>query len=178
MRDPAAHSTLSHMSYARLAAIAALGLAACGGEYNPENSMQCGLQAIASANRVLERFQTGSSLMGTAPVEMRGTVPARVVGHGSGRALVAEGPNGVVAGFEGEGFPMRPGFAVALVDDSLEVFRGILIYEADGPADYPQIGTVSGEQMTIPLYAMRAPWSHISTEDCPLFRIPADTATR
>lgn len=149
--------------------------AACGGDRNPENSMRCGLQAIASANRVLERFQAATTVMATAPAGLLGAVPARVVGHGTARALVAEGPEGLVAGYEGEGFPLQPGFALALVDDSTEAFRGILVFETDGPVDYPQIGTMSSVSSTIPLYAMRAPWSQVSTDECPLFRIVADS---
>ena len=87
---------------------------------------------------------------------------------------MAEGPEGIVAGYEGAGFPLQPGFAVAIVDDSTEAFRGILIFETDGPADYPQIGTLSSAESTLPLYAMRAPWSQISTSECPLFRNLAD----
>jgi hypothetical protein len=150
--------------------------AACGGERDPENSMRCGLQAIASGNRVLELFQAATTVMTEPPPGLRGTVPARVVGHGTAHALAAENPDGIVAGYEGEGFPAQPGFALALVDDSTEVFRGVLIFAADGPANYPQIGTMSGASSTIPLYAMRAPWGQISTPECPLFRVAPDTA--
>ena len=139
--------------------------------------MRCGLQAIASGNRVLEGFQSATTLMDTPPTGMMGAVPARVVGHGTAVALVAEGPQGIVAGYEGSGFPTQPGFALALVDDSTEVFRGILIFDTDGPADYPQIGTMSSSANTVPLYAMRAPWSQISTVECPMFRAPADLAS-
>jgi len=159
------------------AGLLALAFAACSRDRNSENSMFCGLQAIASGNRVIERFQLGTTVMEVAPPDMIGTVPARVVGHGTARALVARGEQGIVAGYEGAGFPAQPGFALALVDDSTEVFRGILIYEADGPADYPQIGTLSSTESTLPLYAMRAPWAQISTAECPLFRVVPDSST-
>jgi hypothetical protein len=49
------------------------------------------------------------------------------------------------------------------------VFRGVLIFDSDGPADYPQIGTVSSASSTVPLYAMRITWSRVSNPKCPLF---------
>lgn len=166
-----------HARLGRLLAITLLGaVAACSeGNRNPENTMRCAIQAMGAANHVLERFQLGTTVMDHPPTGLRDTVPARVVGHGTARALVAPNPEGIVAGYEGEGFPTRPGFAVALVDDSTEVFRGILIFETDGPANYPQIGTISSATTTLPLYAMRAPWSVVSTDQCPLFRVTADS---
>jgi hypothetical protein len=148
-----------------------LVLAACGGERNAENSPVCGIAAVAAASMVLEQFQGGSSIMNAPPPGLTGSVPARVVGHGSAHALAARADTTVVLGFEGEGFPDRPGFAVALVDDSSEVLQGVLIFETDGPADYPQIGTISSPTSTLPLYAMRITWARVSNPRCPLFAV-------
>ena len=134
----------------------------------------CGLTALAAGSRILDQFQGRSTVIATAPADLAGTVPARVVGRGTTWALVARTDSGVSLGFEGEGFPATPGFALALVDDSTEVLRGVLIFETDGPADYPQIGTISSATSTLPLYAMRITWSRVSNERCPLFA----TATR
>jgi hypothetical protein len=144
-------------------------LVACGGDRNPENSAVCGLAAMAAGSMVLDQFQGRTTVMETAPPDLAGTVPARVVGRGTARALVARTETGLSLGYEGEGFPAIPGFAVALVDDSSEVFRGVLIFESAGPADYPQIGTISSATSSIPLYAMRITWSRVSDERCPLF---------
>ena len=152
-----------------------LALAACGGERNPENSPVCGVTAVAAASHVLDQFQGRTTVLDSAPPGLPGQLAARVVGHGSGRALAARSETGMVLGFEGEGFPARPGFAVVLVDDSSEVVRGVLIFDSDGPADYPQIGTISSPTSTLPLYAMRITWSRVSNERCPMFAIP-DTA--
>jgi hypothetical protein len=146
-----------------------LALAACRGERNAENSPVCGLTVLAAGNMVLDQFQGGTTLLHAAPPGLQGEVAARVVGRGTARALAARTDSSAVLGFEGEGFPARPGFAVALVDDSSEVFRGVLIFDSDGPADYPQIGTVSSASSTIPLYAMRVTWSRVSDPKCPLF---------
>jgi hypothetical protein len=147
---------------------------ACGGDRNPENSAMCGLAALAAGSMVLEQFQGRTTVISTVPTDLQGTVPARIVGRGTTRALVARTDSGVTLGFEGEGFPMHPGFAVALVDDSTEVLRGVLVFESDGPADYPQIGTISSATSTLPLYAMRVTWTRVSDERCPLFA-PAPT---
>jgi hypothetical protein len=143
--------------------------AACGGNRNPENSAMCGLSAIAAGTMVLDQFQGRTTVMADIPPDLTGTIPARVVGRGTARALVARSDSAVTLGYEGAGFPERPGFAVALVDDSSEVFRGVLIFDSDGPADYPQIGTISSAISSIPLYAMRITWSRVSSEKCPLF---------
>lgn len=148
-----------------------LALAACGGERNPEDSAVCGFTAVAAASFVLDQFQAGSTVLSEPPPGLTGQVPARIVGRGTRYALAARADGGVVLGFEGEGFPERPGFAVALVDDSSEVFRGVLIFESDGPADYPQVGTASSPTSTIPLYAMRITWGRVSDERCPLFAV-------
>jgi hypothetical protein len=146
---------------------------ACGGERNPENSAMCGFTAMAAGTMILDQFQVGSTVLSAAPTDLVGTVPARVVGRGTARALVARTDSGVTLGFEGEGFPPQPGFALVLVDDSTEVLRGVLIFETDGPADYPQIGTISSATSTLPLYAMRVNWARVSDERCPLFATPA-----
>lgn len=145
---------------------------ACGGDRNPENSAMCGFAILAAGSMVLEQFQGRATVMPTAPPDLQGTVPARIVGRGTTRALVARTDSAVALGFEGEGFPAQPGFAVVLVDDSTEVLRGVLVFESDGPADYPQIGTISSATSTLPLYAMRVNWNRVSDERCPLFAAP------
>ncbi len=142
---------------------------ACGGDRNPENSAMCGFAAMAAGSMILEQFQGATTVMATVPADLAGTVPARVIGRGTSRALVARMDSVVSLGYEGEGFPEHPGFAVALVDDSSEVFRGVLIYETDGPVDYPQIGTIASATSSLPLYAMRVNWGRVSDARCPLF---------
>jgi hypothetical protein len=149
---------------------------ACAGDRNPENSAVCGLAAMAAGSMILDQFHGATTVMPTAPPDLAGTVPARVVGRGTTRALVARTESGISLGFEGEGFPEHPGFALVLVDDSSEVLRGVLVFETDGPANYPQIGTISSATSTIPLYAMRVNWGRVSDERCPLFTLPDSAA--
>jgi hypothetical protein len=154
-----------------------LALGACHSERNAENSAVCGITALAAGNMILDQFQGRTTVLHAAPPDLVGEVPARVIGRGSATALAARADSGVVLGYTGDGFPDRPGFAVALVDDSSEVFRGVLIFESDGPADYPQIGTISSAASTLPLYAMRVSWSHVNDPKCPLFTV-RDTTPR
>lgn len=149
---------------------------ACGGSRNSENSAVCGLAGMAAGSMVLNQFQGATTVIPTAPPDLAGTVPARVVGRGTHRALVARTEAGVSLGYEGEGFPEHPGFAVVLVDDSSEVLRGVLIFETDGPMDYPQIGTISSATSSLPLYAMRVNWGRVSNDRCPLFAASDSTS--
>jgi hypothetical protein len=144
-------------------------LVACGGDRNPENSAVCGMAAMAAGTMILDQFQGRTTVMDSAPPDLVGTVPARIIGRGTAHALVARTETGVALGYEGEGFPEIPGFAVALVDDSTEALRGVVIFESAGPADYPQIGVISSATSSLPLYAMRITWSRVSEPRCPLF---------
>jgi hypothetical protein len=142
--------------------------AACAGERN-ENSAICGMTHLASANAVLNQTQNLIRALDEWPEDVTGEVPARVVGFGSGTAIVGETEDGVIAGFQGEGFPQLPGFGLGLVDDSSEVFRGILIYDIEVPPAFPQVGGVAGERLVIPLFAFRVTWDAVNDPDCPLF---------
>jgi hypothetical protein len=145
-------------------------------EGDPENNPVCGISAMAGASMVLEQFATPGKIMTYLPDGVEGVVPARVAGYGTARALAAPGPDGVILGYEGEGFPATPGFALALVEDSLDTFKGVLIYDLEPPQNIPQLGTVSSATTTIPLFALRVMWNAVSSERCPMFA-PPDTGT-
>lgn len=154
----------------------AVFLAACSGaKSNSENSVTCGLASVAGSALVMQTFQNGSTVLQTAP-DLPSVIAARVVGHGTAKALVASGADGLALGYEGEGFPTSPGFGLLLVDDSSEVVRGVLIFEASGPETYPKLGTISSATSTIPLYGMRVSWSSASDPRCPLIGALPDSA--
>ncbi len=150
-----------------------LALVACSSG-NRENSPVCGLSAMAGASMVMEQLRSSSKVLRAPPPELRGVVPARVVGYGTGRALVGESPDGVVLGFEGNGFPQVPGFGLVLVEDSADTFKGVLIFETMPPYGYPQFGSIAGANATLPLYGLRVTWGAVSDPKCPLFG-PIDT---
>lgn len=150
------------------ALVGSLGLlAACEGD--PENSPSCGIASIAAASIVLQSMQDLNKLVTDPPAQVPNPLPARVVGYGTSSAIVATGPEGLILGYQGEGFPKLPGFGLLLVDDSTEAVRGVLIYEPEGPANYPKLGTISGSAATLPLYGVRIHWPSVNTPRCPLF---------
>lgn len=166
---------MSHVFNLRhvLILLAAAVVAACG-RGNPENSAVCGFTNMAGATRVLDQLRVTTKVLSELPAGVEGTVPARVVGYGTARALAGSGPEGAVLGYEGPGFPPVPGFGLILVEDSTDTFQGVLIYEIDPPPGYPQLGTISSATTTIPVYGLRVIWSAVSDRKCPLFG-PIDT---
>ncbi len=152
---------------------AGMGLGACS-TGDPENNPVCGFASMAGASMVLEQIGPWEKVLQELPDAVDGVVPARVVGYGTTRALVGHGTDGAVLGYEGEGFPQIPGFALVLVEDSLETFKGVLIYEAEPPRGFPQLGTISDQTSTLPLFGLRVTWGAVSNDRCPLFG-PIDT---
>ena len=150
-------------------------LPACKVELS-EDSATCGFMAMAGATKVLQFLENNHAVLVNPPPGLAGRVPARVIGHGTGSAIVGKTDLGVVLGFEGEGLPSIPGFGLVVVDDSSEAVRGVLIYEIEPPQGAPQIGTIEGPVSSLPLYAARIKWSFVSDPKCPLIR-PADSAT-
>ena len=162
------------MRWMLTAALAATTVA-CGSR-NPENSASCGFANMAGATMALEQMRAGTKILDVLPEGVIGRVPVRVVGYGTVPGLAAEGAEGAVIGFEGEGFPATPGFGLVLVEDSAEVFKGVLIYDLDPPYGLPELGLVSGPSGTIPLYGARVTWAAVSVPRCPLFA-RVDTVT-
>ncbi len=158
--------------YRNLTALFLLALAACSPSNRGENSAICGITMLAAGARILDHI-TLPHLALTEPPEAlhEGIVPARVVGYGTTPAVTGLADDGrVTVTYQGEGFPSRPGFGAALVDDSSEVFRGILIWDAEPPpADYPLIGTIANTSITMPLIAVPVNWSSVNSDRCPLF---------
>ena len=165
----------------RLITLALLaGIAGCAPRERSENSAICGITLLASATRILEQLNQVQSTLAQAPEAMlQGRFPARVMGYGTTAAVaspVEEG--GVAATYSGEGFPALPGFGVALVDDSSEVFRGVLVWDKEPPPpNYPTIGTIGDSSGTMPLIALLINWESVNSERCPLFA-PLDTAAQ
>ena len=152
--------------------------AGCGG--NPENSAACGFASFAGASMTAQQLRVQSKWMtrATAPGDLKSVLAARVVGYGTTRVLVTRGPDGLVMGYEGDGFPKTPGFGVLLVDDSSEVVRGVLIYDKEEQEGIPRLGTISGAASTIPLYGLRVSWGSVSDPRCPLFAPLRDSTAR
>ena len=156
--------------------VAALFVATACTERDPHNSTFCGLMMMESATRVMNRMPQVHTLLSTAPAELVGdTVPTRVIGYQTGRAIGTPGEYGPVLAYAGEGFPIEPGFGVVLVDDSTEVLHGVLVFDRPPGRGFTQIGTLTNGTRTIPLYGMRIHWESVNSEKCPLFYQPPDS---
>lgn len=146
--------------------------AACAPADRSENSAICGITMLASASRIIDQLAQPHSALTVPPVELQqGVVRTRVVGYGTTPATTAavEG-GGVAVQYTGLGFPETPGFGVALVDDSSEVFQGILIWDKEPPPDdYPRIGTIADANIVMPLIGVRVNWGYVYSDRCPLF---------
>jgi hypothetical protein len=154
------------------ALVALVAVAACGSPNRSENSAICGITMLASATRIVDQINLPHLALSEPPRGVtEGIVPARVVGYGTTAAVAGQAEDGsAVVGYEGEGFPSRPGFGAALVDDSSEVFRGILIWDKEPPpAPYPRIGTIATANSVLPLIGIRVSWAAVNSERCPLF---------
>jgi len=129
---------------------------------------------IASANRVLDQMPNVFAILSELPEELTaGYVPTRVVGFATARSVALGDEDGpFTLGYDGEGLPAEPGFAVAIVDDSSEVFRGVLVFETEPPQGYPELGVVTQGENTVPLFGLRIHWSSVNSEDCPIFAAP------
>ncbi len=165
----------------RLVTLALLaGIAGCAPRNRSENSAICGITMLASATRIIDQLTVVQFALSEAPEELlEGRFPARVIGYGTTAAAASPAEDGGVAAvYTGEGFPTRPGFGVALIDDSSEVFRGVLIWDKEPPPDdYPTIGTISDSSVTMPLISVLINWESVNSERCPLFA-PLDSAAQ
>ena len=158
--------------YRNLTALFLLALAACSPPNQGENSAICGITMLAAGARILDRITLPHLALTEPPKALHDSiVAARVVGYGTTPAVTALADDGrVIVTYLGEGFPSRPGFGAALVDDSSEVLMGILIWDAQPPpADYPRIGTITNTSTTMPLIGVLVNWSSVDSDRCPIF---------
>ena len=154
-----------------------LVLAACEG--NPENSPSCGLASIAVASMVMQSLQDLSHAVAAPPASVPDSLPAKVVGHGTVRSTVSRRPEGLALRYEGENLPTLPGFGLLLVDDSLEVVRGVLIFEPESPPGFAKLGTIATDNTALPLIGLRVHWPSLNAPRCPMFQpLAADSAQR
>ncbi len=145
---------------------------ACSPPNRGENSAICGMTMLASATFLIDQITLPHMALTEAPDALKsGVVPARVVGFGTSPAVAGQAEDGsITVAYQGEGFPTRPGFGAALVDDSSEIFRGILIWDKEPPpASHPRIGTIADPNIVMPLIGVRVNWLSVNSERCPLF---------
>lgn len=153
--------------------------AACAPAERSENSAICGITMLASTAMIANQLSQGHVALTDAPAGLEGRVATRAVGYGTTPATAVIADDGTVAvEYAGMGFPETPGFGAALVDDSSEVFYGILIWDMDPPPDdFPRIGTIADANLVMPLIGVLINWGIVNSGRCPLFA-PLDSTPR
>jgi hypothetical protein len=161
---------------ARLATVAALwatAWAGCAGDRT--RSPTCGIAQLAGPALIQQQLVNLSYVLTEAPRGLPASLPARVVyiGEGpkpqQGEVLIAYNSNRLVMGYQGAGFPAAPGgYGLLVVDDSTRRAQGVLVYESQVPRNYPELGTVTGADRSIPLFGVRVNWAGVNNPRCPL----------
>ncbi len=156
----------------RLGAVLALTLAACS--FDHRRSPVCGFELLAGPRLIQDRLNDARALLTDAPRGLPGLLPARV----AGRADTAHAIKGVAGGqlalvYEGSYFPPNSTdttvYGLLVVDDSSERVIGLLVYEGIAPPkQFPRIGVVAHDAVTIPLFGVRVNWAKIYNPRCPL----------
>ena len=151
--------------------------AACGSDR--ARSPTCGLALLVGPSMIQQRFLGAASAITDAPRGLPPSLHARVifVGEGAkppqGEVVVAYNQSQLVLGYQGTGFPPAPGgYGLLVVDDSTQRAEGVLLYESEPPKSYPQVGSVSGGERSVPLFAVRVNWPSMNNPRCPLLGAP------
>lgn len=150
----------------------ALAVLACRGD--AARGPTCGLALVVGPTLIQQQMLNLRARIVDAPLGVPERLPARVADRNDPGGVVAGYESGrLIMGFEGPGFPTRPGYGLLVVDDTSQRAMGVLIYDRDvPPPDYPRIGTVQGGEITIPLYGVLVEWASVSNPRCPLLGPP------
>jgi hypothetical protein len=161
-----------------LAALSIL-VAACG--TGRTGSPACGLAQAVGPTVILEQLQDPRMVVTEVPRGLPASLPARVVGQAQSKAMVGyDQAHNLALGFQGTGlgFPLAGagGYGLLVMDDTSRRVQGVLVYVSPAPNNYPQLGTISDQQTSIPLYGVRVDWSGVSNPKCPLLGDSVRTA--
>jgi hypothetical protein len=161
---------------------AATGWAGCAGDRN--RSPMCGIAQLAGPALIQQQLVNVPYVLTEAPRGLPTSLPARVifVGEGPkpgpGEVLTAYNGTQLVMGYQGDGFPAAPGgYGLLVVDDSTRRAQGVLVYESAVPRNYPELGSVTGPDRSIPLFGVRVDWNGVNNPRCPLLGNAAPAKT-
>jgi len=123
---------------------------------------------------IQEQLKRLPYVLSAAPRGLPGFLPARVAATAQQSTVtVAYRAQRLAMAYQGADFPPSPSdssvYALLVVDDSTQRAQGVLLYEGRRPPQtYPQLGTVTGSDKSIPLYGVRVDWASVSNPRCPL----------
>jgi len=128
---------------------------------------------------IQEQLKLFPFVLTEAPRGLPSTLPARVAGSAqpSTVAITITGPRLTMV-YQGSNFSPSVSessvYGLLVVDDSTQRAEGVLVYEGQRPPKtYPQLGTVTSGDKSIPLYGVRVDWASVSNPRCPLLGAPA-----
>jgi hypothetical protein len=137
-------------------------------------SPTCGMAQLIGPSLIQEQLKRLPYVLSAAPRGLPGFLPARVAGTAQQSTVtVAYGAQRLAMAYQGADFPPYPSdssvYALLVVDDSTQRAQGVLLYEGRRPPPtYPQLGTVTGGDKSVPLYGVRVDWASVSNARCPL----------
>ena len=150
----------------------------CSGDRS--RSPTCGMAQLIGPSLIQDRLRHLPFVLTEAPRGLPGTLPVRVVGTPQqSTVLVTYTKGALTMEYQGAGFPASSvsdttTYAVLVVDDSTQRAQGVLIYESHRPPEgYPSIGSLTGQDRTMPGYGVRVDWAGVSNPKCPLLGAPA-----
>ncbi|HYK83634.1 MAG TPA: hypothetical protein VEU55_10875 [Gemmatimonadales bacterium] len=169
---------MSHPGRRALVLLGAAAAAACGGG-DGAHSPTCGMAQLIGPSLIQEQLKRLPYLLVDVPRGLPGFLPARVAGTAQQSTVsVAYRGRRLAMAYAGPNFPPYPTdstvYALLVVDDSTQRAQGVLLYEGQRPPrSYPDLGTVSGQDKTIPLYGVRVDWASVNNPRCPLLGAPS-----
>jgi hypothetical protein len=127
---------------------------------------------------IQEQLKLFPFVLTEAPRGLPSTLPARVAGSAQqGTVAITPGPRLTLV-YQGSNFPPAVSessvYGLLVVDDSTQRAEGVLVYEGQRPPKtYPQLGTLTSGDKSIPLNGVRVDWASVSNPRCPLLGAPA-----
>jgi hypothetical protein len=152
--------------------IAAMLIAACDRSTGGKSSAAaatCGLAALAGPTALLGQFGIPDQTLGSPPRKLPERLVVRLVAGPAYPAILGRSDSMLVIGVNG-GLPanVKPGFGVLILDAGNKT-RGVLLYEGTPVEGAPQIGTVSIDNVSVPLLGIQVDPAKFEDPRCPLF---------
>jgi hypothetical protein len=152
--------------------VAAMLIAACDRSTGGKSSAAaatCGLAALAGPTALLGQFGIPGQTLGSPPRKLPERLVVRLVAGPAYPAIVGRSDSMLVIGANG-GLPanVKPGFGVLILDTGSKA-RGVLLYEGASVEGAPQIGTVSIDNVSVPLLGIQVDPARFEDPRCLLF---------
>ncbi len=172
--------TVFHATSFRVTLCSVTLFVSCGGDRS--RSPTCGMAQLIGPSLIQEQLKVLPYVLTDAPRGLPGSLPARVAGTAQqSTVVITYRAQGLTMAYQGSNFPPFPTdttvYGLLVVDDSTQRAQGVLLYEGQRPPQtYPQLGSVTGGDKTIPLYGVRVSWANVSNPRCPLLGAPPPAA--